>query len=81
VGKALADFGGAFPVVVHNAGHGYPGAMPHIRTVQFADSGDLPGGNLAYWTCTWKSTIFSEPAVPAGLSVTPPGRNPNETSR
>src|SRR5947209_280951 len=36
VEKALDDFGGAFPLVVHNAGHGDGGAtMPDIRTDQW----------------------------------------------
>jgi 3-oxoacyl-[acyl-carrier protein] reductase len=36
VARALADFGGAFPIVVHNAGHGDGGGrMPEIRTDQW----------------------------------------------
>src|SRR5947207_9653841 len=38
VEKALDDFGGAFPIVVHNAGHGVGGVtMPGIRTDQWRD--------------------------------------------
>src|SRR5262249_55318241 len=35
VDKALADFGGAFSILVHNAGHGPVGMMPDIRTDQW----------------------------------------------
>src|SRR5262245_22492494 len=35
VERALADFGGALPILVHNAGHGPVGMMPDIRTDQW----------------------------------------------
>jgi 3-oxoacyl-[acyl-carrier protein] reductase len=66
VEKALADFGGAFPIVVHNAGHGYAGAMPDIRTDQWR--GTLAVNLDAAFFLT-RALLRREGALPPGSSV------------
>jgi NAD(P)-dependent dehydrogenase (short-subunit alcohol dehydrogenase family) len=66
VEKALTEFGGAFPIVVHNAGHGYPGTMPNIRTDQWR--GTLAVNVDAAFFLT-RALLRREGALPPGSSV------------
>jgi 3-oxoacyl-[acyl-carrier protein] reductase len=66
VEAALAEFGGAFSIVVHNAGHGYPGAMPDIRTEEWR--GTLAVNLDAAFFLT-RALLRREGALPPGSSV------------
>jgi 3-oxoacyl-[acyl-carrier protein] reductase len=67
VEKALADFGGAFPVVVHNVGHGDGGGrMPDIRTDQWR--GTLAVNLDAAFFLT-RALLRREDALPPGSSI------------
>jgi 3-oxoacyl-[acyl-carrier protein] reductase len=64
---ALADFGGAFHVVVHNAGHGVsPGSMPNIRTDQWRSALAV---NLDAAFFLTRALLRREGALPPGSSV------------
>jgi len=67
VKEALTDFGGAFSVVVHNAGHGDGGGrMPAIRTDQWR--GTLAVNLDAAFFLT-RALLRREGALPPGSSV------------
>jgi 3-oxoacyl-[acyl-carrier protein] reductase len=66
VEKALTDFGGAFSIVVHNAGHGYPVTMPDIRTDQWR--GTLAVNLDAAFFLT-RALLRREGALPPGSSI------------
>jgi NAD(P)-dependent dehydrogenase (short-subunit alcohol dehydrogenase family) len=66
VEQALADFGGAFPIVVHNAGHGYPGAVPDIGTEQWRATLAV---NLDAAFFLTRALLRREGALPPGSSI------------
>ena len=66
VEKALADFGGTFSVLVHNAGHGPVGMMPDIRTDQWRATLAV---NLDAAFFLTRALLRREGALPPGSSV------------
>jgi len=66
VEKALADFGGAFSILVHNAGHGPVGMMPDIRTDQWRATLAV---NLDAAFFLTRALLRREGALPPGSSV------------
>ncbi len=67
VGAALADFGGALPIVIHNAGGGDGGGrMPAIRTDQWRG---VLGVNLDAAFYLTRALLAREGALPPGSSV------------
>jgi 3-oxoacyl-[acyl-carrier protein] reductase len=66
VEQALADFGGALPFVVHNAGHGFAGAVPELGTAEWR--GTLAVNLDAAFFLT-RSLLRREGALPPGSSI------------
>jgi 3-oxoacyl-[acyl-carrier protein] reductase len=67
VARALGDFGGAFPVVVHNAGGGDGGgAMPGVTTGQWRG---VLGVNLDAAFFLTRALLRRNGALPAGSSI------------
>jgi 3-oxoacyl-[acyl-carrier protein] reductase len=66
VEKALVEFGGAFPIVVHNAGHGYPGAMPNIRTDEWRGTLAVNLDGAFFLT---RALLRRQGALPPGSSI------------
>lgn len=67
VERALGDFGGAFPIVVHNAGGGDGGGkMPEVRTDQWRD---VLGVNLDAAFFLTRALLQHEGALPPGSSI------------
>lgn len=66
VDRALADFGGALSILVHNAGHGPVGMMPDIRTDQWRATLAV---NLDAAFFLTRALLRREGALPHGSSV------------
>jgi|SRR5579884_161419 len=66
VEKAIADFGGVFSILVHNAGHGPVGMMPDIRTDQWRATLAV---NLDAAFFLTRALLRREGALPPGSSV------------
>jgi 3-oxoacyl-[acyl-carrier protein] reductase len=66
VERALADFGGSFSILVHNAGHGPVGMMPDIHTDQWRATLAV---NLDAAFFLTRALLRREGALPFGNSV------------